>query len=145
MLFSFGFIFICLIPVMYFYLIEVDFALIDLRWWRWRRVVDGLIIFIGLRGARDCTSLAGARCRGRHVEASVMVGRVCVVGWGCLRLGVDVGSSSLVACLGLFLGLEHGGRQMLGSISRGLLDPKHEKDTKLDYQEMVDPKVTRTR
>jgi hypothetical protein len=33
---------------------------------------------------------------------------------------------------------------MLGSISRGLLDPEHEKDTKLDYQEMVDPKVTQT-
>jgi hypothetical protein len=72
---------------MYFYLIEVDFALIDLRWWRWRRVVDGLIIFVGLHGAGDCTSLAGARCRGRHVEASVMVGRVCVVGWGVPSAG----------------------------------------------------------
>jgi hypothetical protein len=45
---------------MYFYLIEVDFALIDMRWWWWRRVVDDLIITVGLRGAGACTGLAGA-------------------------------------------------------------------------------------
>jgi hypothetical protein len=49
MLFSFGFIFICLILVMYFYLIKVDFALIDMRWWRWQRDVDGMIVSVGLR------------------------------------------------------------------------------------------------
>jgi hypothetical protein len=57
---SFGFIFIYLILVMYFYLIEVDFALIDMRWWWWRRVVDDLIITVGLRGAGAYTGLAGA-------------------------------------------------------------------------------------
>jgi hypothetical protein len=50
---------------MYFYLIEVDFTLIDLRWWR---VVDGLIVSVGLRGAGACTSLAGVLCHGRHVD-----------------------------------------------------------------------------
>jgi hypothetical protein len=42
-LFGFGFIFICLVLVVNFYLIEVGFALINLRWWRWWRVVDGLM------------------------------------------------------------------------------------------------------
>jgi hypothetical protein len=40
----------------------------DLRWWRWWRVVDGLIISIGLHGADACTSLASAHCHGRHVD-----------------------------------------------------------------------------
>jgi hypothetical protein len=42
-----------------------------------------------------------------------------------LRLGGDVGWFVFVALSGLPSGLEHGGHQMLGSNSQGLLDPKH--------------------
>jgi hypothetical protein len=42
----------------------------------------------------------------------------------CPHLSVDVGWS-LVASSGSFSSLEHGGHQMLGSSSRGLLDPEH--------------------
>jgi hypothetical protein len=45
-------------------------------------------------------------------------------GW-CLHLGGDVGWFILVALSGLPSGLEHGGCQMLGSNSRGLLNPEH--------------------
>jgi hypothetical protein len=64
-LFGFSFILSCLIPVMNFYFIEVGFALIDLRWWR---VVNGLIVSVGLCGAGTCTNLAGARCNGGHID-----------------------------------------------------------------------------
>jgi hypothetical protein len=43
-----------------------------------------------------------------------------------------------MALSGLFSGLEHGGRQMWGSNTQGLLDPKHGKDVKVDYLKMVD-------
>jgi hypothetical protein len=65
---------------------------------------------------------------------------VVVCGW---RL--DAGLRLDVALSGSFLSLEHGGRQMLGSRSRGLLDLKHAKGAKVGYREMVDLKVTRTR
>jgi hypothetical protein len=42
-----------------------------------------------------------------------------------IRLDGDVGWVIWMASLGLPLGLEHGGRQMLRSNSRGLLDPEH--------------------
>jgi hypothetical protein len=41
------------------------------------------------------------------------------------RLGGVIGWSISVALLGLSLGLEDGGRQMLGLNSRGLSSPKH--------------------
>jgi hypothetical protein len=42
-----------------------------------------------------------------------------------LRLGGDVGWFFSMASSGLSLGLEHGGHQMLGSNSRGILDPEY--------------------
>jgi hypothetical protein len=42
-----------------------------------------------------------------------------------LHLGGDDGWFILVASSGSPSGLEHSGHQMLGSNSRGLLDPKH--------------------
>jgi hypothetical protein len=41
-----------------------------------------------------------------------------------------------VASSGLFSGLEHGGRQMLGSNSQRLPDPEYGKNTKVDKQKV---------
>jgi hypothetical protein len=49
-------------------------------------------------------------------------------------VGGDVGWFILVASSGLPLGLNHGGRQMLGSNSHGLLDPEHWKNVKVGYR-----------
>jgi hypothetical protein len=48
-----------------------------------------------------------------------------------LRLGGDVGWFIFVASSRLPSSLDHSGRQMLGSNSRGLHHPKHGKNTKL--------------
>jgi hypothetical protein len=48
-----------------------------------------------------------------------------------LRLGGDVGWFVLLVLLGSPSGLDHGGHQMLGSNSQGLLDPEHRKNTKV--------------
>jgi hypothetical protein len=53
-----------------------------------------------------------------------------------LRLGGDVGWFFSVASSGLSSGLEHVGCQMLGSNSRGLLDPEHRKNVKVGRQKM---------
>jgi hypothetical protein len=60
---------------------------------------------------------------------------------GCLHLGVDVGCSSLVACLGLFSGLEYSGHQMLGSSGHGLLDPEHKRMRRWVYAHLGVVKV----
>jgi hypothetical protein len=47
-----------------------------------------------------------------------------------LHLDANVGWFFSVASSGLSSGSEHGGRQMLGSDSRGLLNPKHGEECK---------------
>jgi hypothetical protein len=69
----------------------------------------------------------------------MVVGMGVGFGWRLgvsLRLGVDVGWFFSMALSGLSLGLDHGGHQMLGSSSRGLVDPKHGKNAKVGEQKL---------
>jgi hypothetical protein len=76
---SFGFLFFCLIPILDFNLVELDFTLVDLRRW-WKRVgVEVLVTFIAL--ASNC-------CSGGHSGMlqlnfwEVLEGRLCYFGDG---------------------------------------------------------------
>jgi hypothetical protein len=55
-----------------------------------------------------------------------------------LRLDANVVWFFSVASSGLSSGSEHGGRQMLGSDSRVLLDPKHEENEKVGQRTLDD-------
>jgi hypothetical protein len=57
-LLSFGFIFFCFISILYFNLVELSFALVGLRWWRW----------VGVEVLLTSTALAGTYYGGGHVD-----------------------------------------------------------------------------
>jgi hypothetical protein len=61
----------------------------------------------------------------------------------CVRLDADVGRLFLVTSSGLFSSFGHGGRQMLGSNTQRLLDPKHRKKCEGINHSMDGNKFTR--
>jgi hypothetical protein len=77
-----------------------------------------------------CALSDGGEALSRWVVGLVLIGGLC----GAFAWDGDVGWFFSVVSSGLSLGLERGGHQMLGSNSRGLLDPEHGKNANVGRQ-----------